>query len=361
MDMPLVARQQADTADPGTVSNQPISDEASPVAAPDINDVVNVLLPPPPNLGNANNNDNNNNDNNNNAVPPGQGALPMTPLDDDEEEEQIQVFTGVEPGDQPLDNTNNNNNGQEEEDSKDITIFTGVEPGESNNNNNNSPSISNPPAAAPSSNNKNPPVVYSPPSASVANTPTPPPHIRTGPPVINPQQQQGAPTDDAGHQIPGNAEPGYHDDPNWKPHDFPGHESTVPHNKQQSTNQSLFLSPRCASRSTWYSQFGCHVRVQVQSHPLSIAVICLALYALVLIRRRRQRHAVDSARGEYRQVTARFADTAFGDDYSPAENADYLSDDDDENDNWIDDEQNGGSIQMRTFGKDGLTLDEMNG
>mmetsp|Transcript_912 Transcript_912/g.2591 ORF Transcript_912/g.2591 Transcript_912/m.2591 type:complete len:542 (+) Transcript_912:85-1710(+) len=166
-----------------------------------------------------------------------------------------------------------------------------------------------------------------------------------------PTAQHAAPTDDSGHFIPGPPSPLPSPTPDipFKPHG------------NQDAQQQLSQSPSPAASCNWL----CQLQINMRRHPLSWVVVLLAAYGLLIVRRQRRQRADESARGEYRQVAARFADSAFGDDYSPAENADYLSEDEE---GWVNNSSNGGGngIQLSTFGSnkdgyDGLSLDETNG
>jgi len=195
-----------------------------------------------------------------------------------------------------------------------------------------------PPVTQPAPTNPIPlPTVITPSNPGGVEPPTSP-----GGSIINPYgpptTQHSAPSDIPwGHEFPGSGDQ-LGAGGNMKPHN-----DVTPTTTPKNPN------------ATKTCNFLCQTQTSMRQHPLSWLVTLVAAYGLLMIRRqRRQRAQQEATRGEYRQVEARFADNAFGDDYNPDENAEYLSEDEE---GWV----NNGSIQMRTFGKDGLSLDEMNG
>ena len=128
------------------------------------------------------------------------------------------------------------------------------------------------------------------------------------------------------------------------------------------TNHTKKIPPSTkSSRCTNWSksmQLPCHVGYSLWEHPVSWLVVLLSLYGLYAIRQQRHRRALTAVRGEYRQVAARDADRAFDDEDEPDDD-EYYNDDNDDNDNdaWM----VNGSIQMKSLGQEGLSLEETNG
>ena len=133
---------------------------------------------------------------------------------------------------------------------------------------------------------------------------------------------------------------------------------TDPTNHTKKIPPSTTKSSRCTNWSKSL-QLPCHVGYSVWEHPVSWLVVLLSLYGLYAIRQQRHRRALTAVRGEYRQVAARDADRAFDDEDEPDDDEYYNDDNDHDNDDdaWM----VNGSIQMKSLGQEGLSLEETNG